>query len=456
MRQKATLACSAWALFCDIAADAPHAAYIDTDEFSIVSASPELFFTLQGEALTCRPMKGTAHRGMTAADDRRVRDALRDSEKDRAENVMVTDMVRNDMGRIARAGSVTTQALFALEKYATVWQMTSTVRAHTDASISSIFKGLFPPASITGTPKAASMALIAELEDSPREIYTGAIGVIAPGRRANFNVAIRTAWLDKHDGIATYGVGGGIVWDSDPEAEYEECRVKSRVLSSSATARGFSLLETLRWVPGDGYFLLNEHLERLRQSATYFDFACDLERVQQSLAAAAAEFGDTARRVRLEVDRDGRCRVRSEALPSGRHDGPQRIVLAAEPVAQDDPFLYHKTTHRDVYDRARRRAGANDDVLLWNGDGLVTETTIANVLIELDGEIFTPPVSAGLLGGTLRRRLLESGEIAERDVHVDELRHGMRLTLINSVRGRYDGTLWLREQDQAAGERAHD
>lgn len=428
------------ALFHAIAADAEYAALIDCDDFAVVSASPELFFTLDGDVLVSRPMKGTAPRGLTMEQDRSAALALSRSEKDRAENVMIADMLRNDMGRIARPGSVRVTELAGVEKHPTVWQMTSTIEADTDASIPEIFTALFPCASITGAPKRSSMGIIASLEDAPREVYTGTIGYAAPGREAQFNVAIRTAWLDRRDRRYTYGTGGGIVWDSYADDEFEECRTKTRVLARVPQEQRFELLETLRWANNGGYLLLAYHLERLKDSAEYFDFACDIDRVDAALASHATRFSSTDRRVRLCVARDGRITIEDAPLPNDAAR-PVALALSANPIDETSPFLYHKTTHRAMYDAAKAGIGDADDALLYNRQGLVTETTIANVLMRIGDDLVTPPVVAGLLAGTERRRLLETGAVIERDVHIDELGDVDEIWLANSVRGRYPAVL---------------
>lgn len=440
VRLVADEALSARTLFDNVASDAPCAALLQGDDFDIVSASPELFFRLDGDRIVCEPMKGTAERGLTAADDRVAGERLRSSRKDRAENVMIADMVRNDLGRIAIPGSVEVQSLYDTHRFPTLWQLTSTVTARTAAPLVDVFRALFPSASITGAPKSASMRLVRELEPTPREIYTGAIGWLGPGRQARFSVAIRTAWIDRRSGEATYGVGSGIVWDSVAEAEYEECEVKSRILRTTQEARRFELLETLRWTPGEGYFLLDLHLDRLLESAGYFDFAVEAEELTAALEEAAKAFGSEPRRVRLTADRYGKVRVSALPLPPPE-PVPIRIRLAAAAIDRRDPFLYHKTTRRTVYDEARRNAGPCDDVLLWNEDGLVTETCIANIVVRHDGRRVTPPVSCGLLAGTLRRQLLEQQRIIEAPVRLDSLSPGDEITLINSVRGEYSGRI---------------
>ncbi|NTW12279.1 MAG: aminodeoxychorismate synthase component I, partial [Anaerolineales bacterium] len=247
-----------------------HAAYMDTGRYVITSASPELFFQLDGNTITGRPMKGTVKRGRTTLEDKEQAEWLRSSEKNRAENVMIVDMIRNDLGRIARIGSVHVPGLFTTEKYPTLWQMTSTVKAEISASVTNIIKALFPCASITGAPKVSTMKIIAELETTPRKIYTGSIGYIAPSRKATFNVAIRTALVDRETQTAGYGVGGGIVWDSTSTDEYAEALLKAHVLTGSTPQ--FSLLETMLWTPDEGFFLCEKHIARVLDSAEYFSF----------------------------------------------------------------------------------------------------------------------------------------------------------------------------------------
>jgi para-aminobenzoate synthetase/4-amino-4-deoxychorismate lyase len=264
----------AWALFGALAQaqQAAYAAYVDLGRYAICSVSPELFFARDGRQVTARPMKGTAPRGRWSAEDRSKAAWLRGSEKNRAENVMIVDMLRNDLGRVAEVGSVRVPRLFEVERYPTVWQMTSTVTAETGVSTADLLAALFPCASITGAPKTRTTQIIAELEGEPRRIYTGLLGYFGPEQRAQFNVAIRTVLVDRAKGQAEYGVGGGIVWDSIAADEYEECRHKARVLSDPRPH--FALFETLLWSPeAGGYWLLDYHLRRLERSAEYFGFA---------------------------------------------------------------------------------------------------------------------------------------------------------------------------------------
>lgn len=405
-----------------------YGALIRTGRFTIASASPELFFSLDAGRIVARPMKGTTGRGRFPAEDRRAADRLRVSAKERAENVMVVDMVRNDIGRIAAIGSVEVPELYTLEPYPNVWQMTSTVTALTTASLVEIFAATFPSASVTGAPKHRTMQIIAALEQDPRGVYSGAVGVVAPEGAARFNVAIRTAVIDEASGGLVFGVGSGITWDSNRDEEYKECLLKASVLGRRPEA--FELLETIRWMPGEGFFLLERHLERLRESAEYFGFRCSTSDASEALARAVVA-ADRALRLRVLVAEDGTLRVERSSLepPSG----VVRVGLAKAPIDSNDVFLFHKTTRRAPYEQAR--SSRFDDCILWNSARQVTESTIANIVVEIDGRRVTPPVECGLLAGTLRAELLASEEIAEATITVDQLVAAPRFWLINSVRG---------------------
>lgn len=416
---------------------APYAGYVDTGDWTVCSASPELFFALDGDRIETRPMKGTAARGMTLEDDRDQARRLRESEKERAENVMIVDMARNDLGRVAASGSVRVDRLFDIEKYPTVWQMVSTVSATTGAGLADLFRALFPAASVTGAPKARTMEIIADLESAPRRLYTGALGFHAPGRRAQFNVAIRTLLIDNRTRRAEYGVGGGIVWDSEVDREARECGAKALVLRRAAPQ--FRLLETLRWTPVEGYYLLDRHLRRIADSAEYFDYPCDPEVLRDALDALAARLSREPRKVRLLLAEDGAVATEDHPLPANPDAPPlpPLLPLAREPVDPADPFLYHKTTHRAPYDAALEGRPGFTDALLHNPAGEVTESTIANVAVEIDGMLYTPPVRCGLLGGTLRAELLAQGRLRERPISVEEALRSPRVLLMNAVRGLY-------------------
>lgn len=438
-RQQAGFAGDAWRAFLRLvtAQRDTYGAYIDTGRFVVCSASPELYFRMDGEQVMSKPMKGTAARGLTLLEDREQARNLRASEKERAENLMIVDMVRNDFGRLADVGSVRVPHLFEVEKYPTLWTMTSTVEARIPAGLPRIFAETFPPASITGAPKRRTMDIIAELEPGPRGVYTGAVGWMAPERVAQFNVGIRTLVVDRERGIAEYGVGSGIVSDGIPEREWAECATKTRILRASI--KPLSLLETLKWTPEEGYVLLERHLARLLDSAEYFDIAVGSVALRHALEVAARNFS-TPMRVRLLVDERAQIRVESRALDTA----PQllmRLRLAAAPIDSHNRFLYHKTTQRDVYERARESLGDADDVVLWNERGEVCETTIANLAILQDSLWITPPVASGLLPGTLRAELLAREELVERVISVEMMWQAKRVRLFNSVRGVFEGEL---------------
>jgi para-aminobenzoate synthetase/4-amino-4-deoxychorismate lyase len=433
MRLQSEFKGSAWGFFLQLARNQnQHAAYIDTGRHIVCSASPELFFQLDGNVITCRPMKGTAPRGRTTAEDQAQSEWLRNSEKNRAENVMIVDMIRNDLGRIAEMGSVSVPRLFETERYPTLWQMTSTVAARTDASLTELFTALFPCASITGAPKVSTMGIIAELESTARNIYTGTIGYLAPQRKAKFNVAIRTLLIDREQSKAEYGIGGGIVWDSTSADEYEEALLKARVLTHQPPF--FSLFETIRWTPQESFFLLEKHLERMLDSADYFDIPIKKETLENYLHQISSGFR-AAQRVRLLLAQDGALSYESSPFDRSQDKRLLSVSLASKPVHSSNVFLFHKTTQRDVYDSARESHEDLDDVLLFNENEELTEFTIGNLVVECDGKLYTPPVSCGVLPGTFRAHLLETGQIKERTILVRELPQCTKLFRVNSLRG---------------------
>ncbi len=415
-------------------------AYVDIGTHAVCSASPELFLAIDGDRVTSRPMKGTRPRGLWSADDQAQANELAGSAKDRAENVMIVDMVRNDLGRVARTGTVDVPRLADVERYPTVWQLTSTVTATVDAPLTELLAATFPAASITGAPKRRSMQRIAELERSPRGVYCGTIGHLAPNRTGRFNVAIRTVTIDRSTGVAEYGVGGGIVWDSTAEDEWRECHAKAAVLTTPMPP-DFSLLETLLWEPERGFWLDDRHRRRLLASAEYFDVPIAPESVDHALTRCIDGL-TSAHRVRLLVARDGAIHTEVMPLPSSSADTePWRLELARRPIDPHNRFLYHKTTHREVYESARAEHPIADDVLLWNPDGELTETTVANIVVERSGELVTPPVRCGLLPGTYREQLLAEGRIREAIIRRDEIAGGSRMWLINSVRAWIEAAL---------------
>jgi para-aminobenzoate synthetase/4-amino-4-deoxychorismate lyase len=416
-----------------------YGAYLDTGRFQILSASPELFFdrfsASEGDdRIVTRPMKGTAERGRWRREDEARRAVLESSNKDRAENLIIVDLLRNDLGRVARFGTVHVEDLLAVERYDTVWQLTSKIAAEIDPNLGlvDVFRALFPCGSVTGAPKVQTMEIIAGLETEPRGVYTGAIGFIAPqgapGPKASFSVGIRTVVVDTETGEAEYGVGGGITYDSIPTAEYQEARLKARVLEYGPS--DFQLLETLRWDPDRGWFWLDRHLDRLEDSAEYFAVPIDRAGVVARMEAVAG--GNGPLRVRLTVDRRGHVAAETQVLDD--QSEPVKLALDDDPVDTASPFLFHKTTRRALYEDRSSRYPDADDVLLINDRGEITESTVANVVVHLDGRWLTPPVASGCLPGIYRAALLDDGRIHERVVTLDDLGRADDVALINSVR----------------------
>lgn len=419
----------AYAWFRDLrgAQQADYCSYVDTGRFKIVCVSPEQFFSLKDGMLRTRPMKGTRARGRWLEEDERFAEELLLSEKDRAENVMIVDLLRNDMGRVSDTGSVHVEQLFAVERYPTVWQMTSRIASRTRARIPELFRALFPSGSVTGAPKVRTMQLLADFEQYPRGVYCGAVGWIAPSGNAAFNVAIRCATIDGRSGVAEYPVGSGIVWDSNPELEYQECQSKAEVLTRGPGT--FDLVESILY--HNGFFLLDAHIERLQRSARYFGIRVDSSDLRQALHAAMPNGATAPQKYRLIVDKKGKFRVERQ---DAEKTDTVRVGIARKYVQSSDVHLFHKTTQRDVYDRARATRPDCDDVILWNERGELTESSIANIVLEIDGKLLTPPVACGLLAGTFRDHLLRNHIIKEQILEKSDLRRAKSIFLINSVR----------------------
>lgn len=410
-----------------------YGALINTGQVHILSASPELFFRKQGNRITARPMKGTSRRGRDLVEDAQKAQWLADDEKNRAENVMIVDLLRNDLGRICSTGSVEVIDLFAVERYPDLLQMTSTVRGDLKPGISyyEIFRSLFPCGSITGAPKIRTMQVIRELEGEPRGIACGAIGFFSPAGDAIFSVAIRTLTL--RDGQLQMRVGSGITYDSDSETEYAECLLKSQFLSRRP--QRFELVETIGWA--NGYFLLDLHLQRLKDSAEYFGFRLELENVREQLHKSAECFQkESRRRVRLLLSRSGLISISSEPLSA--FSGPASLLVAAERTDSSDALLRHKTTERLLYDDvvANARSRGFADALFLNERGEVTECAIHNVMIAKDGKLKTPPITCGLLPGVYRQYLLTAHpNIQEAVITLEDIMTADRIFIFNSVRG---------------------
>jgi para-aminobenzoate synthetase/4-amino-4-deoxychorismate lyase len=413
---------------------AGYCAYLDLGRHRIVSASPELFFRRDGSRLTTRPMKGTRPRGRHAREDQAMRGELLGSAKDRAENLMIVDLLRNDVSRLALPHGVEVPQRFAVEQHPTVWQMSSTVsaRMREGLGLEDIFRALFPCGSVTGAPKVRAMAWIAGHEASARGAYCGAIGLLRPGGDAVFNVAIRTVTVDARAGRASCGLGSGIVWDSTPEAEYQEVLVKGRFLRSDPSP--FELIETLRVEQGRA---LREalHLARLEASARYFGFATDPDAWRDILRHNAAGAPGGRARLRLVLDARGSLRASLGPLPEGLDGKPALFALAGFAVSRDDAHLFHRTTRREVYERAAAAHPGVFDVLLHNEQGELTEFTRGNLALELDGRLLTPALDCGLLDGCLRREWLDQGRLQEAVLGLGHLRRAERVWFLNSLRG---------------------
>jgi para-aminobenzoate synthetase/4-amino-4-deoxychorismate lyase len=380
-------------------------------------------------------MKGTRPRGRFPAEDAALAAELRASPKERAENLMIVDLLRNDAGRVAEFGSVRVERLFEAERYETVHQLTSTIRARVRTGLAGLFGALFPCGSVTGAPRVRTMEILAAAEDEPRGVYCGAIGFASPGE-AVFSVAIRTVVVDRAAGRAELGVGSGITWDSDAAAEYRECLDKAAF--THHPPNDFRLLETVLYEPGAGFFLLDGHLSRMAESAAYFGFRFD--RVEVLRALHASLDANAPLRIRILLERTGAAEV--QTAPVTHAHSAARVALAAEPVDSRDPLLFHKTTRREPYDRRRAARPDCNDVLLVNERGELTESTLANLVVRLDGALWTPPLESGLLPGVLRAHLLARGEIRERVLHPGDLRRTDAIYLINSVR-RWRRAEWV-------------
>jgi para-aminobenzoate synthetase/4-amino-4-deoxychorismate lyase len=408
--------------------------YLAHEGAQVLSVSPELFFDWRDGFVTTQPMKGTAARGGTPAEDEAAAATLKASEKERAENLMIVDLLRNDLSRVATLGSVRVPALFDLQALPTVWQMTSTVTAttHPGTTLAQLFGALFPCGSVTGAPKVRAMQLIRALEPTPRGVYCGAVGVLQPGGTATFNVAIRTVELTREPGDAwqaACGVGSAITADSQVAAEADEWRHKQRFLERAAVP--FELLESLRLQDGQ-VWLLDEHLERLRRGAAHFGHALNETHVLTTLAELATAHPRGAHKLRLLVDAFGA--VRGEAAPLQPGAVPLRTRLARTPIDARSEFLRHKTTRREAYAAFAPPAGCFD-TLLWNTEGELTEFVNGNLALCLRGRWLTPAAAAGLLPGTYRARLLAQGVLQEARLTRDDLRQAEAGAFFNSVRG---------------------
>ena len=402
-------------------ARAGHGALVFTGTHWLLSLSPELFFTLEAGRATTRPMKGTAPRDADPA-------ALRDDPKNRAENLMIVDLLRNDLSRVAKPGTVSVPTLFAVEAYPTILQMTSTVTAELEAGQGPIelIEAIYPCGSITGAPKIRAMEIIAGLEAAPRGAYCGAIGRVAPDGDAAFNVAIRTLTLKDGETIARLGLGSGVVADSEAGDEWRECLAKGAFVATEAS---FDLIETMRFDPHDGVIELDRHLARLKESAEALAFAFDRHEARNDLQAATFRAGPS--KIRLALSRAGTLAIELQPLPEAPAE-PVAVAIAPLPVSADDFRLRHKTSDRGFYDEARAAADAFE-IVFTDTAGFLTEGSFTSLFVERGGTLLTPPLRRGLLPGVLRARLLDEGQAEEADLVAADLEGGFLIG--NAVRG---------------------
>jgi len=406
-----------------------YAALINTGEETIISLSPELFFRINGREIIARPMKGTIKRGLTIEEDRRLMKELSANLKTKAENIMIVDLLRNDLGRISE--TVWVPKLFAVEQYRTLHQMTSTVRAKHKKSlrIKDLFSALFPCGSVTGAPKIKTMQIINQLEKEPRGIYTGAIGYISPKRDACFNVAIRT--LSLKDNKGQMGIGGGIVYDSLDSSEYEEALLKAKFFIEGFPE--FKLIESFLLTEGQ-YRFLDQHLMRVRRSSRYFSIALDSAKVRAALKKVASETKGKFK-VRLLVDLEGKFEI--EKQPLEETTGPVKLKIASKRIDPNNRFLYHKTTKRSFYDQERGQARQEGffEVIFLNIYGELTEGSITNLFIERKGKLYTPDLKCGLLPGILRKQLIKQGKVEEKVLYLKDILEADQVYIGNSLRG---------------------
>jgi len=438
-----------------------YGAYIDTGVDKILSFSPELFVRCENGTLRSRPMKGTIDRGRYPEEDEANQRQLANDPKARAENLMIVDLIRNDLSKIADKGSVEVASLFNIERYPTLWQMTSEITARCIANLkpSAVIKALFPCGSVTGAPKIRSMQIIQEIEKKARGVYCGTIGYFSPDGDFRLSVPIRTlvlnaskdteasdvASLPKTDG--RYSIGSGVVADSKIDLEYEECLLKGKFLNQST--KPFSLIETMLLQDGK-YRFLDRHMKRLEESAAFFDFKLNAETISEQLEhIRSLNDSNSSLRVRLLVDKAGTSSVTTKKvrdqpriwslneLPQMNSEPLETVTVTNGKVYSEDIFLFHKTTNRDLYDTVYKDAinKGHIDSLFTNECNEITEGSITNVFLKYEGRWITPPINAGVLNGTLRDSLLEKRQASEHSITFDDLNRAEAIAVGNSVRG---------------------
>ena len=409
--------------------NAHYNAFIQHDDVSIISVSPELFFKKDGDRLTTRPMKGTTNRGLTTETDLKQAQWLAQDQKNRSENMMIVDLLRNDMNRISKIGSENVKSLCLVEQYSTIWQMTSTIETQLlpNSSLGDIFQALFPCGSITGAPKIATMAIIKDVEKQARGVYCGAIGILLPNGPTIFNVAIRT--LQMQGNKAIYGVGGGITWDSKWEAEYEETKQKSAVLYRQNPK--FDLISTGRIHRGKLLFL-KEHLNRLQESSRYFSYPFNKEEVQNQVEDLCQSLDfDTDYRLKMSLAKNGELTFEHNQL-TGLADVFCQARLVEQTHPLDSPYTYFKTSYRPHISLEPH------EQIYYNQKKELLETSIGNLVLKIEDQLYTPPVHLGLLNGIYRQSLIANNQVTERVLTLDNLKQAQAIYGCNAVRGLYE------------------
>jgi len=409
----------------------PYGVFARFGDYYILSLSPELFFTKDGFSFKVKPMKGTVSRGRSPAEDRENISFLAGDEKNRSENVMIVDLLRNDIGKISRPGSVRVKKMFEVEKYDTLFQMTSTIESVLKTGVSSLklIKSIFPSGSVTGAPKIESMKIIKKLEKEERGVYTGALGFFEPGGKAKFNVAIRTVLIHKNRG--EMGTGGGIVQDSGALSEFRECKLKAMFLRQKSVP--FSLIETILF---NGNFMrLDLHIKRMKNSAQYFDFRFDERKLRGRLKELKTKLKKGRYRIRALLNGAGVFRITYTGYPALK--GKLRVRLSEKRTDSKSIFLFHKTTNRSLYkaELAKARRAGFFDALFLNEKGEITEGAVTNIYIRKNGVIYTPPVTCGLLNGVMRRVVMKKYRIREKILTPDDILSADAVYVSNSLIG---------------------
>ncbi len=423
-------------LFCDLLLkqSAEYSAFINLPDKNVLSFSPELFFKLEGKSVTAKPMKGTAFRGKNIEEDLLTKEELFLSEKNRAENLMIVDLLRNDLGKISRQNSVTVKKLFEVEKYESLFQMVSAIKSRLKqkAKLSDLIKNIFPCGSITGAPKIRTMEIIHRLEKNPRGIYTGSIGLLLP-EKSIFNIAIRTVEINKGNNSGDIGLGAGITWGSKANEEYDEVLSKGAFVTEPS--HQFEIFTSLLYERGK-VFLLKEHLDRLKKSADYFLFFFNRGKIEEELNKCVKTLSVKKRyKVKVSINKFGRISVNVNELNNASINAA-RVVISSKKIDEQNRFQYYKTTNRKIYDSelAKYRNKGFDEVLFLNQKNNLAEGAITNLFLLLGDKWKTPPISAGVLDGIYRNHFIKKHQVNEEPLTIDDLKRAKKVLLTNSVR----------------------